>query len=136
MPESAKPFSRFTSRAAQTLAAAGNLAAPGPVTSVHLADAAAEGGDFQLAESIYAKAAAASPGDATLQVKYADALLRRNQVAQARSVLANHLKTVRDPQLLHGPLGAIYTLQGEAGQAGTEWPTSLTSLSGLRTARG
>jgi Clp amino terminal domain, pathogenicity island component len=39
MADVAKPFSRFTSRAAQTLAAAGKLAAPGPVTSAHLAAA-------------------------------------------------------------------------------------------------
>jgi hypothetical protein len=39
MPESAKPFSRFTARAARTLAAAGKLAAPGPIGSAHLAAA-------------------------------------------------------------------------------------------------
>jgi hypothetical protein len=40
MPDSAKkPFSRFTARAARTLAAAGHLAAPGPVGSAHLAAA-------------------------------------------------------------------------------------------------
>ncbi len=39
MPESVKPFSRFTARAARTLAAAGRLAAPSPVSSVHLAAA-------------------------------------------------------------------------------------------------
>jgi hypothetical protein len=39
MPESAKPFSRFTARAARTLAAAGKLAAPGPMSSTHLAAA-------------------------------------------------------------------------------------------------
>ena len=39
MPESAKPFSRFTARAARTLAAAGKLAAPGPMSSAHLAAA-------------------------------------------------------------------------------------------------
>jgi hypothetical protein len=39
MPESVKPFSRFTARAARTLAAAGRLAAPGPVSSAHLAAA-------------------------------------------------------------------------------------------------
>src|SRR5689334_5855678 len=38
-PDVAKPFSRFTGRAAQTLAAAGRLAAPDPVTSAHLAAA-------------------------------------------------------------------------------------------------
>jgi hypothetical protein len=39
MPESVKPFSRFTARAARTFAAAGRLAAPGPVGSAHLAAA-------------------------------------------------------------------------------------------------
>jgi hypothetical protein len=39
MPESVKPFSRFTARAARTLAAAGKLAAPSPVNSAHLAAA-------------------------------------------------------------------------------------------------
>src|ERR1700733_12942728 len=39
MPESAKPFSRFTIRSARPLAAAGKLAAPGPVGSAHLAAA-------------------------------------------------------------------------------------------------
>jgi len=39
MPDSVKPFSRFTARAARTLSAAGALAAPGPVTSAHLAAA-------------------------------------------------------------------------------------------------
>ena len=39
MPQSAKPFSRFTARAARTLAAAGKLAAPGPMSSAHLAAA-------------------------------------------------------------------------------------------------
>jgi hypothetical protein len=39
MPESVKPFSRFTARAARTLAAAGKLAAPSPLTSAHLAAA-------------------------------------------------------------------------------------------------
>jgi hypothetical protein len=39
MPETVQPFSRFTARAARTLAAAGNLAAPGPVGAAHLAAA-------------------------------------------------------------------------------------------------
>ncbi len=39
MPESAKPFSLFTPRAARTFAAAGKLAAPGPYSSTHLAAA-------------------------------------------------------------------------------------------------
>lgn len=38
-PKSAKPFSRFTDRAARVLAAAGKLAAPGPVGDAHLAAA-------------------------------------------------------------------------------------------------
>jgi len=38
-PDRVKPFSRFTDRAARTLAAAGKLAAPGPVGSAQLAAA-------------------------------------------------------------------------------------------------
>jgi len=38
-PKGAKPFSRFTDRAARVLAAAGRLAAPGPVGGAHLAAA-------------------------------------------------------------------------------------------------
>jgi hypothetical protein len=39
MPESVKPFSRFTARTARTLAAAGTLAGPGAVGCAHLAAA-------------------------------------------------------------------------------------------------
>jgi hypothetical protein len=39
MPDNATPFSRFTARAAQVLAAAGRLAAPEPVSDAHLAAA-------------------------------------------------------------------------------------------------
>jgi hypothetical protein len=39
MPNNARPFSRFTARAAQALAAAGRLAAPEPVRDAHLAAA-------------------------------------------------------------------------------------------------
>jgi hypothetical protein len=47
MPESVKPFSQFTARAARTLAAAGRLAAPSPMSSAHLAAALlAEPGGF------------------------------------------------------------------------------------------
>jgi len=39
MPETVKPFSRFTARAARTLAAAGKLAAPSTLSGAHLAAA-------------------------------------------------------------------------------------------------
>jgi hypothetical protein len=39
MPDNSKPFSRFTARAAQVLAAAGQLATPDPVSGRHLAAA-------------------------------------------------------------------------------------------------
>jgi hypothetical protein len=39
MPQSVQPFSRFTARAARTLAAAANLAAPGAAGAAHLAAA-------------------------------------------------------------------------------------------------
>src|ERR1700733_8158806 len=43
MPESVKPFSRFTARAARTLAAAGKLAPPSTISSAHLAAALGTG---------------------------------------------------------------------------------------------
>ncbi|MFL5279780.1 MAG: tetratricopeptide repeat protein [Rhodopila sp.] len=85
--------------------------------SVRVAQAAMASGDLMLAESIYAKASAAAPSDADVQVSYADALLRLNKVAQARSVLTAHMKTVRDPRPLGGPLGVVEVLQGDAQAA-------------------
>jgi Flp pilus assembly protein TadD len=87
---------------------------------LRVARAAAASGDLALAESVGASASAAAPSDAAIQLEYADTLVRLNKIDQARSVLVSHLKTVRDPRLLHGPLGAIYVLQGEAAAALTE----------------
>jgi Flp pilus assembly protein TadD len=85
--------------------------------SVRVAEAAVSSGDLQLAESIYAKASAAAPSDAAMQVRYADALIRGKKIAQARGVLVSHLNTVRDPGLLRGPLGIVYIMQGEPAAA-------------------
>jgi ATP-dependent Clp protease ATP-binding subunit ClpA len=54
MPESVKPFSRFTARAARTLAAAGKLAAPSPLSSAHLAAALLAEPDGLAAHAIIA----------------------------------------------------------------------------------
>ena len=59
MPESVQPFARFTARAARALAAAGNLAAPGPLGSAHLAAALLAEPDGFAANAI--KAAGVTP---------------------------------------------------------------------------
>jgi hypothetical protein len=54
MPEGIKPFSRFTIRSANVLAAAGRLAAPGPVDGAHLAAALLTEPDGVAAKAIVA----------------------------------------------------------------------------------
>ncbi len=101
-------------------ACAGPQSSTSNVPTVRLAHAAMASGDLVLAESIYAKASAAAPSEADVQLSYADALLRLGKISQARNVLLSHLKTVHDARPLHGPLGAIYVLQGDAAAAITE----------------
>lgn len=82
-----------------------------------IAQAAEESGDYSMAESILARASSAAPSDPMIQLRYADVLLKQRKLSQARDVLERHLKTVTDPQMLHGALGAIYVVQGDPGQA-------------------
>ena len=51
---------------------------------VRVAQAAEESGDFGLAEEMYAAASTAAPADAAVQLGYADVLVRRAKIAQAR----------------------------------------------------
>src|SRR5690242_2114608 len=99
---------------------------------LRVAQAAEESGDYTLAESIYAGASAAAPTDATVQLHYADALMRLGRINQAREVLSRHLKTVTDPGPLRGGLGAIYVLQGEPAQAVSEFDAVMASSSDMR----
>jgi Flp pilus assembly protein TadD len=89
----------------------------GDPTHLGVAQAAEDSGDYALAETIYAKAAAAAPTDTALQLRYADALVKHGKISAAHDVLATHLNTASDPQRLHGTLGLILVLQGEPAQA-------------------
>jgi Flp pilus assembly protein TadD len=86
-----------------------------------VAEAAAASGDYGMAESILARAADAAPSDATLQLRYADVLLKQNKITQAHDLLAKRIGRVSDPQMLHGALGALDVLQGEPAQAIAEF---------------
>jgi len=97
------------------------------ISSTKLAEIAAMSGDPAAAESIYATAANENPRDAQAQLDYANTLVQRNQINEARRVLASRISSVRDPGLLHGPLGSIYVLTGEAQQAVTEFDAALSS---------
>lgn len=94
---------------------------------LRVARAAAASGDLALAESVGASASAAAPSDAAIQLEYADTLVRLNKIGEARSVLVSHMKTVRDPRPLLGPLGAIYVLQGEADAAVAEFDAAIAA---------
>ncbi|HUB14584.1 MAG TPA: tetratricopeptide repeat protein [Acetobacteraceae bacterium] len=102
-----------------------NLGRENDESHLRVAQAAAASGDLQLAESVYANASTAAPSDTTVQLGYADTLLRLNQISQARDVLVSHLQTVREPQRLRGPLGAIDVLQGNATQAVKELDSAI-----------
>lgn len=94
---------------------------------LRVAQAAVASGNLQLGESIYASASAAAPSDTDVQLGYADVLVRLNKFHQAHSVLSDHLKTVKSPQLLCGPLGAIDVIQGEAARAIKEFDTAIAA---------
>jgi Flp pilus assembly protein TadD len=99
----------------------------GSVDGLQVARAAAASGNVELAETVYANAAKSSPADTDVQLAYADTLIRTNKVAQARAVLTKAVKTVRHPEMLHGPLGAIYVLTGEATQAVGEFDAAIAA---------
>jgi Flp pilus assembly protein TadD len=94
---------------------------------LRLAQAAEESGDAGLAEEMYAAAAAAAPTDATVQLRYADVLVRRGRIAQARALLTKHLNTVSDPQQLRAGLASLYVLTGEPARAIAEFDAVLTA---------
>ena len=93
------------------------------INGAHLgiAQAAEESGDYGMAQSILARASADFPADASVQLRYAEILIKQRNIKQARDVLLQHMKTVTDPQMLHGTLGAIYVLQGEPAAALAEF---------------
>jgi Flp pilus assembly protein TadD len=114
--------------AAGTLLAGCQSFAPTVKTGDHLgvAQAAEESGDYGMAETIYARAASAAPSDASLQLRYADMLIKQGKISQARDLLAQHVKTVSDAQSLHGALGMLDVLQGQPAQAMVEFDSMTT----------
>jgi Flp pilus assembly protein TadD len=97
------------------------------ISSTKLAEIAAMSGDAGAATSMLATAAQDNPRDAQAQLDYANALVQQNNISEARRVLASRIGQVRDASLLHGPLGSIYVLTGEAQQAVTEFDAALSS---------
>lgn len=94
---------------------------------LRVAQAAEELGDFALAEEMYAAASSAAPTDAAVQLRYAEILVRRGKVAQARDLLTRHLATVRDPQQLRDGLGSIYVVSGDPARAVGEFDAGLAA---------
>lgn len=86
-----------------------------------VAEAAEDAGDLSLADTMYAQASAEDPTDASVQLRYANVLLRQGQVDQARDLLLRHIRTVSDPGQLQSGLAAIYVLTGNAASALAEY---------------
>jgi Flp pilus assembly protein TadD len=93
----------------------------------NVAQAAEQSGDLALAAQIYAQAAAANPGDATAQLRYADVLARGGDIAAARDLLKSRLATVSDPLQLRNGLGSIYVVTGQPALAITEYDAVLAA---------
>ncbi|HTI81062.1 MAG TPA: tetratricopeptide repeat protein [Acetobacteraceae bacterium] len=92
-----------------------------------VAQAAEESGDLALAEQLYAQASAAAPSDAAVQLRYADILMRRGRINEARDLLSKRLQTVSDPLELHDGLGSVYVLTGDPIHAVTEFDLVLAA---------
>jgi Flp pilus assembly protein TadD len=99
----------------------------GGESRLRVAQAAEASGDFALAESMYAAAAAAAPKDAAVQLGFADVLVRRGRIGEARAFLARGMKTVSDTEQLRGGLAALYLLEGQPASAIDEFDKVLTS---------
>lgn len=91
----------------------------------HLAQAALEAGDTAAAESLFAAAANAAQWDAAKQLQYADVLVRRGKIKQARELLTSRMGTVTDKAQLGDGLGAIDVLSGAPSQAIVEFDQQL-----------
>jgi Flp pilus assembly protein TadD len=92
-----------------------------------VAEAAEESGDLPLADTMYAQASAEAPTDASVQLRYADVLVRQGRVDKARDLLLQHMRTVSDPRQLQSGLAAIYLLNGDAASALAEYDKVLTA---------
>jgi Flp pilus assembly protein TadD len=76
---------------------------------------------------MYAQASAEDPTDASVQLRYADVLLRQGRVDEARDLLLRHIRTVSDPRQLQSGLAAIYVLTGDAASALAEYDKLLAA---------
>jgi Flp pilus assembly protein TadD len=84
---------------------------------LRVAAAAEASGQGDLALSMYAAAAAAEPGRADLQARFARALLRHGKPAQAEQVLNRALERHRDDPALLTQLGRLRLRSGMAAEA-------------------
>lgn len=98
---------------------------PGPTLGsqarLRVAQAAEQSGDYSLASSMYAEAAAEDPTNASAQLHYADALLREGKIDQARQLLTSHMHSVSDRRELQAGLAAMDILTGEPASALTQY---------------
>jgi Flp pilus assembly protein TadD len=97
------------------------------ISTSKLAEIAQMSGDSSAAESIYATAAQENASDAEAQLNYANVLVQQNRISEARRILSSRIASVRNPQMLHGPLGSLYVLTGDAQLAVTEFDAALSS---------
>jgi Flp pilus assembly protein TadD len=84
---------------------------------LRVGDAADASGEQRLATTMYAQASRDAPRDASVQLRYANALVRNGNIAQARDLLINHIPLVSEPQELRRGLGSFYLLAGEPSNA-------------------
>ena len=96
------------------------------ISTSKLAEIAQMSGDPSAAESIYATAAQENPADAEAQLNYANVLVQENRISEARRILSSRIGSVRNPQTLHGPLGSLYVLTGDAQLAVAEFDAALS----------
>lgn len=117
-----------------TLAACATMGHEGPTLNsqarLRVAQAAEQSGDYALADSMYAEAAAQDPTSASAQLQYANALLREGKVAEARELLTRRMTSVSDRRELEAGLAAMDVLTGDAASALTAYNELLAARPG------
>ncbi len=88
---------------------------------LNLAQEAEKSGDIGLAAAMYSAAAQAAPGNATLQLRDADFLVRRGDFAAAYALLRDRLGDADHPRRLRQAMAAIDTLRGDPTRALVEY---------------
>jgi Flp pilus assembly protein TadD len=98
--------------------------------SARVAEAAEQSGDDALATQMYGAASSATPGDASVQLRYADLLLRHGKTAEAQDLLVRRLGAAKDSQQaqqLRIGLADLYVLEGQPTQAIATFDEALAS---------